>query len=85
MVQWSSKAKEILQQERQEFEQQIKQTAPKILNKVNMSRNRYGLPPLKRITKEVIQETILYLLENTVSGDVKSKKINKFEDRGDYV
>lgn len=84
MTQWTTKAKQLLKQEQSDFEKEIKSNAPFILNMINEKRKQYKLRPWKRINKEVVEQTIIYLTENTVMGDIERKEKDYVASAIDY-
>ena len=80
MPQYTKQARQYITQEQKTFEQEIKNTAPLILKIINQKRNHYGLTPHKRITLDIIKETIKYLITDNNNGDAsKKEEINVLE------
>ena len=80
MPQYTKQARQYIQNEQKNFEQKIKNTAPLILKIINQKRNHYGLNPHKRITLDIIKETIKYLITDNNNGDAqKTEKNNVIE------
>jgi len=55
------------------------------LDKINRKRADQGLEPLKRITKEVVEQTILNIIIDTPSGgDIQNREIENIAETEVY-
>ena len=82
IVQWTSKAKEYVNYEKEEFAKEIERNAVFTLMQLNQKRLQYGLPTKKRIDIEVLKETVLNLINDTTYGDASRTKNNFVENKG---
>lgn len=83
MTQWSKKAKEIVRDECISFSSVIEQNVYKTFNEINRKRIQNGLDPLKRITRDTVEQTILNIIIDTPpGGDIQNqeKEIFAFEE-----
>ena len=81
-MQWSKKAKEIVRDECISFSAVIEQNVYKTFNEINQKRIQNGLDPLKRITRDIVEQTILNIIIDTPpGGDIQNqeKEIFAFE------
>ena len=80
MTQWTRQARQYLQNELQkekhQFKKIIEKNAPIILKQHNTKRQQYGLPPQKRVTKDIIKETIINTIFDDNAGDAERKENN---------
>jgi len=75
-MQWSSKARELMQNQCIDFSIDLQENIYNTLDKINRKRANQGLEPLKRITKEVVEQTILRIINDTPSGgDIQNREI----------
>ena len=84
MIQWTSKARQMIQQESEEYGKELKQYALLTLNQLNAKRQQYGLKPKHRIDKDVIKQTILNITVDTLTGDASRKENNFLKEGGMY-
>ena len=79
-MQWSKRAKEIVKNECISFNVDLIKNVNKTFNDVNKKRIRYGFEPKKRITKDIVEQTILNMINDTsFGGDIqKQEKENIF-------
>lgn len=82
MTQWTSKAKEYVKYEKEEFGKEIERNAVFTLMQLNQKRIEYGLSPKKRIDMEVLKQTVLNLIVDTTYGDAKRTENNFVENKG---
>jgi len=81
-MQWSKKAREIMRNQCIDFGMDLEQNIYNTFNKINKKRTEYGLEPRKRITKDVVEQTILNIINDTpLGGDIQNqeKEIFAFE------
>jgi len=80
-MQWTKQARQYLKQEIQkdnhEFIKEIEENVIHTLSQQNAKRRYYGLPPQKRVTKEIIKQTIINLMTDTNPGDNERNEINE--------
>ena len=77
-MQWSSKARELMQKECIDFGKNLTIDVYKTLEQINKKRVTNGLEPKKRITKEIVEQTILNLIIDTPPGGDKQNKEKEF-------
>jgi len=74
-MQWSSKAKELMRNQCIDFGMDLEQNIYKTFNEINRKRIQNGLDPLKRITKDIVEQTILNIIIDTPpGGDIQTKE-----------
>ena len=81
-MQWSKKAREIMQNQCIDFGMDLEQNIYKTFNEINKKRIKYKLEPKKRITKDIVEQTILNIINDTPpGGDIQKqeKEIFAFE------
>lgn len=81
-MQWSKKAKEIMRNECIDFGMDMEQNVYKTFDEINRKRIQNGLEPKKRITRDIVEQTILNVINDTpYGGDIqnKEKEIFAFE------
>ena len=81
-MQWSKKAREIMQNQCIDFGMNLEQNIYKTFNEINKKRIEYKLEPKKRITRDVVEQTILNVINDTPpGGDIQKqeKEIFAFE------
>ena len=76
-MQWSYKARELMRNECIGFSVDLEEDIYKTLNEINNKRIEYGLEPKKRITKDIVEQTILNIINNTPPGGDIQKVENK--------
>jgi len=75
-LQWSKRAREIFQRECLSFSEDFIINIHKTLNEVNSKRIEYGMEPKKRITRDIVEQTILNIVNDTpFGGDIENKEI----------
>ena len=81
-LQWSKKAKEIVQRECIGFNVDFINNIHKTFNDVNEKRKEYGLEPKRRITRDIVEQTILNIVcDSLVGGDIqKQENIFAFDE-----
>lgn len=84
MVQWSTKAKQMVEQEKEAFGKEIEDHAILTLYRENTKRKQYGLPPKHRIDEQVLKQTIINIVADVFSGDASKNKHNVLENGGMY-
>ena len=81
-MQWSYKAKEIMRNQCIDFSIELQENIYRTLDEINRRKIDNGLEPLKRITKEVVEQTILNVINNTpVGGDIQKQEKDFFEHK----
>lgn len=84
-MQWSYKARELMQNQCIDFSIDLQENIYNTLDKINRKRADQGLEPLKRITKEVVEQTILNIITDTPSGgDIQNRKIENIAETEVY-
>ena len=74
-MQWSKKAKEIAQKECINFNADLICEIRKTFNEINKKRIEYKLEPKKRITRDVVEQTILNVINDTIiGGDIQTQE-----------
>lgn len=80
-MQWTKQARQYLLQEiqkdNQQFIKEIEKNVTHTLQQQNKKRQEYRLPPKKRITKEIIKQTIINLMTDTNPGDAERNEIKE--------
>ena len=84
MVQWTSKARQMIQYEKESFAKEIEKKALITLIKENAKRQQYGLKPKHRIDKDVVKQTIINIVSDVVLGDASRNKNNFLNEGGMY-
>lgn len=78
-MQWSSKAKELIQKECIDFGMDLEQNIYKTFNEINKKRIQNGLEPKKRITRDIVEQTILNIINDTPpGGDIQNQEKENF-------
>ena len=79
-VQWTRNAREYLKSElvngNQDFVESVEIEALFTLKEINRKRIFYGLKPLKRVSKDVVKQTIINITTDCVAGDVSRNEID---------
>jgi len=79
MIQWSKKAREIMQNECIDFGMDMEQNIYKTFNEINGKRIQNGLEPKKRITRDIVEQTILNIINDTPpGGDIQNQEKESF-------
>ena len=81
-MQWSKKAREIMRNQCIDFGMDLEQNIYKTFNEINKKRMEYKLEPKKRITRDIVEQTILNIINDTPpGGDIQKqeKEIFAFE------
>lgn len=81
-MQWSKKAREIMRNQCIDFGMDLEQNIYKTFNEINKKRIEYKLEPKKRITRDIVEQTILNVINDTPpGGDIQKqeKEIFAFE------
>lgn len=74
-MQWSSKARELMRNQCIDFGMDLEQNIYKTFNEINNKRIGCGLEPKKRITKDIVEQTILNIIIDTPpGGDIQTKE-----------
>ena len=84
-MQWSYKARELMRNQCIDFSIYLQENIYSTLDKINRKRIDQGLDPLKRITKEVVEQTILNVINDTPpGGDIENRKIENIAETEVY-
>lgn len=80
-MQWTKQARQYLLQEihkdNQQFIKEIQKNAVHTLQQQNAKRQEYRLPPHKRVTKDIIKQTIINLMTDNNLGDAEKEETKK--------
>jgi len=80
-MQWTKQARQYLlreiQKDNHEFIKEIEENVIHTLSQQNAKRKQYGRPPQKRVTKEIIKQTIINIITDTNPGDNERNEINE--------
>jgi len=82
-MQWSKRAKEVYERECINFSKDFEYFVYQTFEEINKKKIKYNLEPKKRITKDVVEQTILNLINDTnVRGDIQKqeKLYNAFDE-----
>lgn len=75
-MQWSYKARELMQNQCIDFSIDLQENIYNTLDKINKKRMQNGLDPKKRITKDIVEQTILNIINDTPpGGDIQNREI----------
>lgn len=80
-MQWTKQARQYLLQEihkdNKQFIKEIEENVTHTLNQQNDKRQQYKMPPHKRVTKEIIKQTIINLMTDNNLGDAEKEETKK--------
>lgn len=82
-VQWTRNARNFLKSEidqgNEDFVESVEIEALFTLKELNKKRLFYGLKPLRRISKDVVKQTIINMTTDDVVGDARRNELKDFE------